>query len=188
METGELLTITGDTFQHPRLPRERIIVRVGQLVHFTANSRYFSKYSLGVVTRCALGKNSIGVIPLGALAQGSWGAGLSPPRFQWMLGGDDLPKYRAWQWPVGLPFGVTIHKSQGATLGHVVVWSDLMTNFAPPGMCYLSLSRVRTAADVKIFGDTKLNCRVLTEFDVVEADDEGVSKQISSVAAGKEDE
>ena len=175
MESGELMTITGDTFQHPRLPRERIVVRVGQLIHFTSNSRHFSKYSLGVITRCSLGKNSIGVIPLDALAEGRWGAELSLPRFQWKLEDDDLLKYRVWQWPVELPFGVTVHKSQGATLNRVVMWNDVQTNFSPHGLCYVSLSRVRTAADVRIFGSTKMNCRVLAEFDVVESEGVGES-------------
>ena len=68
-------------------------------------------------------------------------------RFQCKMNGYDAQVTRK-QFPIRQAYGLTIHKSQSATLDRVVV--DLRHGVFDHGQLYVALSRVRNARDVRI--------------------------------------
>lgn len=75
-----------------------------------------------------------------------------------------VPKGKAKQFPLKLAYAITIHKSQGMTLGKVAVHFNSM--FAP-GMMYVALSRARSLKDVRT-GKLIKRCHIKTDPAVVE--------------------
>lgn len=51
------------------------------------------------------------------------------------------------RYPFSPGYGVTISKTQGATLQKVLLWLDCPT--VPPGIAYVGLSRVRRLEDIR---------------------------------------
>ena len=68
-------------------------------------------------------------------------------RFPCKMNGYDARVTRK-QFPIRQAYGMTIHKSQSATLDRVVV--DLRHGVFDHGQLYVALSRVRNARDVRI--------------------------------------
>ena len=86
---------------------------------------------------------------------------------------DNTVKMTRYQLPLKLAWGISIHRSQGATLDHAIV--DLGSTIFAPGMAYVALSRVRTVDGLLLsnFIESKLYAdKEALEFeDIVEANE-----------------
>jgi hypothetical protein len=86
-------------------------------------------------------------------------------------------RFKRWQLPLRLMFAGTVHRSQGMTLGRVVV--DCRSNFWEHGQLYVALSRVRDPRDLCILLPRGLNdipIKIPCDREVV-----GVVEQMSAI-------
>jgi ATP-dependent DNA helicase PIF1 len=90
---------------------------------------------------------------------------------------DEVGHYK--QFPLMLAWAVTIHKSQGKTLGNVLV--DFGSGAFAPGQAYVALSRCRSLESIRLarplrVSDVKCDMRIRRFYQVLEAGDGGLSE------------
>jgi hypothetical protein len=177
-DLGEV-EVTGEIVSLGSLPREQIVLRLGQLAHVTVNFPGHPKYTKVLLTRCSPAKNSISFVKFSgfekalreALTPTAIGGfafeEISLPRFVMKKSAKGVD-FSVEQFAVEAPWALTVHKSQGKTVHRVYVLnSEASMGFTAHGLCYVALSRTREKSNIRIWGRENLLCRSLPELDIL---------------------